>query len=133
MMTVDMKAFEQIRALMGPRLITTIGYFKEDGEKAVAAMEHAQRSGDASAMIMPAHTLKTEARQLGAIALGDHCYDIELGARHCVEIQEGPEDLMVAVAKLRALFRETMTIFDRETNPLHAQTPKRRGFGRAVV
>ncbi len=131
-MTVDMKAFEEIRALMGPRLITTINYFKEDGNKAVSTIEQAQRAGDASAMIMPAHTLKTEARQLGANALGDTCYQIEVDARRCVEIQETPDDLLVPVAKLRQLFRETVEIFERETNPIQVR-PQKKVFGRAGI
>lgn len=130
-MTVDMETFESIRATMGPRLITTLGYFREDGTRAVGQIEAAQRASDASAMIMPAHTLKGEAHQLGATALGDLCKDIELGARHCVEIQEAPDDLLVQVARLRGLFSETMQIFDRETNPLKTREPK-RVFGSAI-
>ena len=128
---VDMEAFEKVRSLLGPRLITTLGYFREDGEVSVNAIESAQRAGDASGMVVPAHTLKTEARQLGAAPLGDLAYSIELGARRCVEIQEGPDDLLVPVAKLRALFRETLAVFERETNPLQTRQPRRAQFGRA--
>lgn len=130
-MIVNMKMFEEIRSLMGPRLISTIGYFREDGDVSVAAIETALRSGDASGMVVPAHTLKTEARQLGAEDLGELCLQIEQGARRCVEIHEGPDDLLVPVAKLRPLFRETLEIFERETNPLKTRPAKQAGFGRA--
>ncbi|MEE4350444.1 MAG: Hpt domain-containing protein [Pacificimonas sp.] len=128
-MTVNVQMFEQIREILGPRLITTLGYFREDGETGVTAIESAQRGGDASGMILPAHTLKTEARQLGAEQLGDLCYRIELAARRCVEIQEGPEDMLVLVAQLRPLFRETLSFFERETNPLQTRRQKRTALG----
>lgn len=130
-MAVNMQMFEEVRTLMGPRLITTIAYFRQDGEGSVRAIETAQRTGDASGMIVPAHTLKTEAKQLGAEELGDLCMRIEQGARRCVEIHEGPEELLVSVAKLRPLFRETLAIFERETNPLKSRPAKQAGFGRA--
>ncbi|WP_224199251.1 MULTISPECIES: Hpt domain-containing protein [Pacificimonas] len=132
-MTVNLETFEQIRTLLGPRLITTLGYFREDGEAGVAEIEHAQRTGEPADMVRPAHTLKTEARQLGADDLGELCYRIETGARRCVELQESPDELLVHVARLRPLFQETLAIFDRETNPLQTRRPKPAQFGRAGV
>ncbi|WP_255536480.1 Hpt domain-containing protein [Pacificimonas pallii] len=116
---------------MGARFINTIKYFLEDGAKAVSAIEEGQRGGDAAAMVLPAHTLKTEARQLGAYNLGDLCDDIEQCARHLVETQERPDDLLTKVAQLRAQFRDVTTIFQRETNPLQ-QPCQKAVFGRAA-
>lgn len=121
---VDMKTFEGVRQLLGAGLIRTLGYFAEDGRKAVSEIEDAQRAGDAARMVMPAHTLKTEARQFGAVPLGELAYQIEMRARRCVEIQERPDELLVAVSKLRPLFEQTLEIFERETNPLKTRTAR---------
>ncbi len=129
MLVVDPEVFEKTRATLGAPFIRIIGYFGEDGAKAVTEIESAQRGGNAVAMVMPAHTLKTEARQFGGMALGDLAESIERQARRCVENQEKPDDLLVPVAKLRPLFRETLEILERETNPLSGQR-KQPGFGK---
>ncbi|MGB7405326.1 MAG: Hpt domain-containing protein [Pacificimonas sp.] len=129
-MTVDLETFERLRETMGPRLISIIGYFAEDGQAAVNKIESSQRAGDAAEMVMPAHTLKTEAWQLGAKPLGDLTETIEQKARRCVEYGDPPDDLLTDVAQLGPLFRETLSIFKNETDPrMKHREPKR--FGRA--
>lgn len=116
---------------MGAGFIKIIGYFGEDGAKAVGEIESAQRTGNAAAMVMPAHTMKSEARQFGAMVLGDLAEKIEFQARRCVEHQERPDELLVNVAKLRPLFNRTMAVLERETNPLIER--RRPVFGRAAA
>ena len=128
---VDPEIFEKTRALMGATFIRIISYFGEDGVKAVGEIEAAQRDGNAARIVMPAHTMKSEARQFGAMTLGDLAEKIEFQARRCVENQERPDDLLVAVAKLRPLFNKTMEILERETNPLIER--RKPVFGRAVA
>lgn len=125
---IDSEVFEKTRATMGAGLIKLITYFGEDGVKAVTEIESAQREGDAARMVMPAHTMKSEARQFGAMLLGDLTEKIEHGARRCVEIQERPDELLVLVAQLRPLFNRTMVELERETNPL--QERRKPVFGR---
>ena len=125
---VDSVVFEKIRATMGAPFIKLITYFGEDGGKAVAEIELAQREGNAARMVMPAHTMKSEARQFGAMPLGDLTERIEIGARRCVEHQEAPDELLVLVARLRPLFNRTMAVLERETNPL---VRRRQGDGRS--
>ncbi len=128
---VDKKIFEKTRSFMGVGFINIITYFGEDGAKAVGQIESAQREGDAARMVMPAHTMKTEARQFGAMKLGDLSEKIEHQARRCVERQEGPDELLVLVAQLRPLFNKTMSILERETNPLIER--RKPVFGRAGI
>ena len=135
---VDQQVFEKTRATMGAGFIKLITYFGEDGTKAVSEIESAQRDGSAARMVMPAHTMKSEARQFGAMPLGDLTELIEHGARRCVETQERPDELLVLVAKLRPLFNRTMQVLERETNPLQERrkpvfggaAPHNQGFGR---
>lgn len=136
---VDTAVFEKAREMLGTSFIRILGYFLEDAPKAVAEIEAAFHEGSAARMVRPAHTLKGESRQLGAMQLGELAYELEMGARRCVERQDEPSDLLVHVAKLRPLWNETHAILERETNPLCERPAKfggsgnGGGFGRAGV
>ncbi len=123
---IDWAAFQTARGELGSDFIRILGYFREDGAKSVDALETAVRANNAVAMVMPAHTLKGEARQFGADALGDLAEIIEDHARQCIEWGHAPDGTIEHVVKLRPLFVETLDAFDKETNPL----VERRGFGR---
>jgi HPt (histidine-containing phosphotransfer) domain-containing protein len=127
---VDAEVFEKTRATMGAAFIKLIQYFGEDGTKAVSEIEAGQREANAVRSVMPAHTLKSEARQFGGMALGMLAERIELHARRCVENHESPDELLVEVAKLRPLFNETLQLLERETNPLIER--RKPSFGRAA-
>lgn len=118
---VDTRVFERARAELGSAFLRILGYFREDGVKAVDRIEHAMRTGDSASLVLPAHTLKGEARHFGALSLGDLAETIEMGARRCVDHQETPEELLVPVARLRSMFEQTLAWFDKETNPLVAR------------
>jgi len=120
---VDWAAFAAMRAELGPDFIRILGYFREDGEKAVAKIEEAMHRRDAAAMVIPAHTMKTEARQFGAEPLGDIAEEIEFAARRGVETRLFPDEILPNVAQLRPLYEETMAQFEHETNPLAIRRP----------
>lgn len=128
---IDLAVMGKARVSLGADFVRILGYFLEDGEKSVAAIEAAFRAQSAAGIVRPAHTLKAEARQLGAVALGDLAEVIETGARRAVEIQDDASDLLVAVAKLRPIWTQTAARFERETNPLVQRTTKSAipGFG----
>lgn len=131
---IDMRIFERTRADLGSAFLRILGYFREDGVKAVERMEQAMRSKDSAALVLPAHTLKGEARHFGALPLGDLAETIEMGARRCVDHQETPEELLVPVAALRPMFERLLIWFDQETNPLVRREPQRAqniAFGRS--
>lgn len=127
---VDWDEFRATRTQLGAAFVRILGYFREDGTKSVAAIEEAMRARDARGLVMPAHTLKSEARQFGAERLGALAEDIEMFARHCIEAQISPEEYLPRVATLRTLFEETLDALEREANPLVQRRPS--GFGRAV-
>lgn len=126
---VDWPSFLAARQELGADFIRILGYFREDGVKSVAAIEAAMRALDATAMVIPAHTLKGEARQFGAERLGDLAEQIETVARRCVETRETPEEVLGQVATLRRVFETTLAAFEKECNPLVERKP---GFGRKV-
>ena len=130
---VDWPAFARARSELGAGFVRILGYFREDGVKSVAAIEAAMRGRNAAAMVIPAHTLKGEARQFGAEPLADLAETIETIARDCVELQDTPELALEHIARLRGMFEETLTLLEREANPLVARRPAAGGFGRRTV
>lgn len=91
------------------------------------------REQNTTALVIPAHTLKGEARQLGAEPLARIAEPIESTARFCVESHRFPDELAPQVVELRRLFGQTVEAFDRETNPLMQRgTGPQGGFGRRV-
>lgn len=128
---VDWAYFEKSRTELGPGFIRILSYFKEDGVKSIGQIEQAMRDENTTALVLPAHTLKGEARQLGAEPLAKIAELIETTARFCVETHRFPDELVPQVVELRALFDQTVELFDKATNPLVSRTPS-TGFGRKV-
>ncbi|SOB87327.1 HPt (histidine-containing phosphotransfer) domain-containing protein [Sphingomonas guangdongensis] len=127
---IDWKVLAAARIELGANFVRILGYFREDGEKAVGSIESAMRAQNAAALVIPAHTLKGEARQFGAESLAEAAETIEVIARDCVETRDTPDAALEAVAGLRALFRQTLELLERETSPLVERRP---GFGRRAV
>lgn len=125
---VDWSTFASVRAELGANFVRILGYFREDGEKSVARIEAAMHAKDAAAMILPAHTMKAEARQFGAVPLADLAEEIETSARHGIEIRLFPDEILPQVAQLRSVYRQTMALLEERANPLVQRRPN--AFGR---
>ena len=131
---VDWVHFEKSRAELGTGFIRILGYFREDGAKSVAQVEAAMREQNTVALVIPAHTLKGEARQFGAEPLAARAELIEQVARSCIETHRFPDELVPDVVELRRLWNETIDLFDRATNPrLTRAAPNSGGFGKRVA
>jgi histidine phosphotransfer protein HptB len=128
---VDWAYFEKSRTELGPGFIRILSYFKEDGTKSIAQIEQAMRDQNTTALVLPAHTLKGESRQLGAEPLAKVAELIESTARFCVESHRFPDELVPQVVELRRLFDETVGLFDKATNPLMTRAAP-GAFGRKV-
>lgn len=115
---IDWDCFRAMRARAGGSVIRRLAFAREDGAKAVDAIEAAMRARDAAALVPPAARIADEARQLGALALADTAEDIEDGARRCVEMRHAPDELLPMIVTIRTLFTETIDAFEREVNPL---------------
>ena len=126
---VDWGHFEKSRAELGPGFIRILSYFREDGAKSVDAIEHAMHTENATGLVIPAHTLKGEARQFGAEPLATVAELIETTARLCIETHRFPDELVSDVVELRKLFTQTVDQFEKATNPLVTRT-RNSGFGR---
>ena len=128
---IDWVHFEKSRGELGPGFIRILSYFREDGEKSLSAIDMAMHQQNTVALVIPAHTLKGEARQFGAEPLAQIAELIESTARLCMESRRFPDELVPEVVELRRLFNRTVDLFDRATNPLLTRTPQ-AGFGRKV-
>lgn len=126
---IDWTVFTRARSELGAGFVRILGYFREDGVKSVAAIETAMRALNAAGMVIPAHTLKGEARQFGAEPLAALAERIELIARDCVENRDTPDQALSEIVRLRPTFEKTLTKLERESNPLVERRPV---FGRRM-
>lgn len=138
---VNWNELTRTRTELSSAFLRILGYFREDGPKAISAIEQAIRERNAVALVTPAHTLKGEAAQFGANRLSAIAEHIETVARRCVETREDPDELIEIVVSLRPCFTETLALLDRDANPLVARRQPAfgrrtdggpQGFGRAV-
>ncbi|HEY8591739.1 MAG TPA: Hpt domain-containing protein [Sphingomicrobium sp.] len=130
---IDWAHFERSRTELGPGFIRILSYFKEDGVKSIAQIEEAMREQNTAALVLPAHTLKGESRQLGAEPLAKVAELIETTSRFCIETHRFPDELVPQVVELRKLFQQTVEQFEKATNPLVSRAPATGGFGRKVT
>ena len=134
---VDWTVFCAARSELGAGFARILSYFREDGEKAVARIEAAMHARDTAGLVLPAHTMKSEARQFGAEPLADLAEQIEFACRRALESHLFPGDILPQVAKLRPLYLDTMALLEEETNPLaqrrggaFGKKPSNQEFGR---
>ena len=130
---IDWVHFEKSRAELGPGFIRILSYFREDGQKSIEAIEQAMHEQNTVALVIPAHTLKGEARQFGAEPLAAVAEKIEQVARICIETHRFPDELVPDVVELKRLWRQTIELFDKATNPLQSRGPVAGGFGKKVA
>ena len=130
---VDWVHFEKSRAELGPGFIRILSYFREDGAKSVYDIEQAMHEQNTVALVIPAHTLKGEARQFGAEPLAAIAEQIEQTARFCIETHRFPDELVPDVVELRRLWGRTIELFDKATNPLQSRAGTAGGFGKKVA
>jgi histidine phosphotransfer protein HptB len=130
---VDWVHFEKTRGELGPGFIRILGYFREDGAKSVFQIETAMREENTVGLVIPAHTLKGEARQFGAGPLADCAELIENSARISIETHSFPSELIADVVKLRQYWSRTLELFDKATNPLLTRAAPQGAFGRKVA
>ncbi len=123
---INWPVFSETRSSLGDAFVRVLGYFREDGIKAVAQIEEAMRNRNSAGIVIPAHTLKGESWQFGAERLGELAEEIEIGARHYVEIRQDPQELLEKVVQLRPLFEKSLLALQNEASPL---IERRSAFG----
>lgn len=118
---IDWRQFEAARTALGPNFWRTLVYLRDEGKRAIGTIEVALRGHDAVAMIGPAELLKSEALQMGAMAVAEIAEDVEMQARDCVEWHQSPDSLIEAVVELRTAFEATVTALQSHISPLQVR------------
>ena len=129
---IDRPKLDMLRHELGSNFARILGYFCEDGARSVHAIEEAVRQRSAAALVNPAHTLKGEALQFGAQALGRLSESIEMQGRTAVEDHVFPSGVVEDVVKLRPLFDQALELLLHESSAPPAQR-KPAAFGRKVI
>lgn len=79
---IDPQVLKETRALVGERMSLIVGYFLEDAQNYVSAIERGvMDKAPVASFIQPAHTLKSSAKQFGLMLLSDMARRIEELAR----------------------------------------------------
>jgi HPt (histidine-containing phosphotransfer) domain-containing protein len=130
--TIDPVKLDGLHQELGQSFGRMLGYFREDGAKSIQAIEEAARQRSAVALVRPAHTLKGDALQFGAVALAGAAESIETAARQAVEDHVYPTEIVAEVVRLRPLFAAALDRLGRETAPVTALR-RAGGFGRKVA
>lgn len=130
--TIDRPQLDVFRQQLGRRYKVIFGHFREDGARWIAAIEEAVRQRNVVAMVRPAHTLRSEALQFGAVSLGQMAGRIEMAARDAIPGCSFPADIADYVAQLRPLFEEALAVLTRETMMV-SRIRRFAGFGRRVA
>ena len=125
---IDWTVYTETRNALGAEFVRILGYFREDGTQSVSKIEEAMRARDSAQIVMPAHTLKGESSQFGAVQLSAAAEKIELTARKCVEYHQSPDEILELIVALRPLFEESLSELDRESSPVIQR--QAMGFGR---
>lgn len=129
---IDRPRLGALRQELGNSFTRILGYFREDGAKSIDAIEDAVRQRSAVALVRPAHTLKGEALQFGALPLGQMAERIEMAARRAVEDRIFPVDVIEYVIQLRPLFEEALAVLTQEATAL-SPIGRAMGFGRKIA
>ncbi len=98
--SIDADIFTNAREMLGDKLGTVISYYLEDADNFITRIAEAVAKNDPNAVVLPAHTLKSSSRQLGAITIADLAARIEMNARSQVN-GERTEDIAALLPSMR--------------------------------
>ena len=104
------EAFTTAQAMLGGKFGLVLSYYLEDAETYIGRIEQSVTGNDLDGAIVPAHTLKSSSRQLGADAIADFAARIEQAARGH---QQGVdfEDIAVLLPAMRIALTDLKPYF----------------------
>lgn len=115
-MTIDRQALDKLREIVGGEeadLIELVYSFLEEAPGIVGTLTRSLETSDVSAMRRAAHSLKSNARDMGARELADLCAAIE--ARCAGGELAGTPDIEAARSAFAAAAAELRDMFPAET------------------
>ncbi len=105
---MDQATLGEVRAMMGNKFTELLSYFLEDSASYVQQIEEGIATGNAESVVLPAHTLKSSAKQMGAMQLAESARTIELAAREALKTQGSLESIAPQMAPLRVALEDVL-------------------------
>ncbi len=110
---LDESAVAEARSMMLDKFPRLVSFFLEDAEGYISKIEDSLRMGDAQSMVPPAHTLKSSARQMGAVKLADVAMYLETESRKALGAQGSVTYLIPQVDDLKSLLERTRAAYTK--------------------
>ncbi len=110
---IDYKMLDEARTLLKDKFDLLLDCYIEDVENFIKDIQDAAVSRKIEKMVLPAHTIKSTSKRMGALRLSDVAKDIELAAREAANAnQDGPcsADIMANVQNIAVVFRQTRDV-----------------------
>jgi HPt (histidine-containing phosphotransfer) domain-containing protein len=104
---LDHGALEEVRGMMKDKFSEVLGYFLEDSAMYVQQIVEGFAGGKAEAVVLPAHTLKSSAKQMGAMRLWDCSQVLELTVREIVKGSGDLSQIAPLISQIQTVFKET--------------------------
>lgn len=105
---LNMAAIHEAKETMKSKFPTMIEYFMEDTEMYINSIKDGMIASNAEEIIVPAHTLKSSSRQMGAAKMSDIAKEIEMLAR--AQAEKNNTDVAsfgTIISRLESAFAET--------------------------
>ncbi len=111
---IDEKAHNEAKELLGSKFENIIAYFLEDSADYIAKITAAHTEHNYAAMILPAHSLKSSSKQVGAMLLSDIAKAIEqktkISSNDSENNNKNQTEIAELVDKLQSTFKKTHDI-----------------------
>lgn len=112
-MAIDRRALDKLRELVGgeePDVVELVSSFLDEGPSIMEPLAKYGPTSDLPTTRRAAHSMKSNARDMGATELADICAGIEAQCAkgeppHAVDIENARRAFNAAVAELRNIFR----------------------------
>ncbi len=108
---LDAKAVDEARSTFREKFATITRYFFEDGLAYIHAIREAIRAGNISAIVMPAHSLRSSGSQMGTPKVFELSKEIETAAR---ENSNGSVWFAAKLVELEQAFTETQAAYPQD-------------------
>lgn len=110
---VDYKLLDEAKSLLKDKFDLLLGCYIEDVENYIKEMQNAAAGKNIEGIVLPAHTIKSTSKRMGALRLSNIAKDIEIAAREAANANlQGPcsADIMANIHTITTVFKETRDI-----------------------
>jgi histidine phosphotransfer protein HptB len=112
-LAIDRRALDKLRELVGGEesdLVEVVSSFLEEGPSLMEVLEKSERASDLPATRRAAHSMKSNARDMGATELAEICAGIEARCTKgeppdAADIENASRALNAVIAELQDMFR----------------------------